>query len=34
MLTARLFQTVEANGMLCEAEPASELPLTQQYFVY
>ncbi|KAL2218793.1 urease [Thermoascus aurantiacus ATCC 26904] len=26
--------TVEANGMLCEAEPASELPLTQQYFVY
>jgi len=26
--------TVEADGMLCEAEPASELPLTQAYFVY
>ncbi|KAL2001679.1 hypothetical protein VTN02DRAFT_1400 [Thermoascus thermophilus] len=26
--------TVEADGMLCEAEPASELPLTQEYFVY
>lgn len=27
-------QTVEADGMLCEAEPASSLPLTQQYYVY
>ncbi|KAJ9272381.1 hypothetical protein DTO212C5_1566 [Paecilomyces variotii] len=26
--------TVEADGMLCEAEPASSLPLTQQYYVY
>ncbi len=26
--------TVEADGMLCVAEPATELPLTQAYFVY
>ncbi|KAK2756172.1 Urease [Arachnomyces sp. PD_36] len=26
--------TVEADGMLCDAEPISELPLTQKYFVY
>ena len=28
------WQTVEADGVLCEAEPAHELPLTQDYFVY
>lgn len=26
--------TVEADGMVCKAEPAIELPLTQAYFVY
>ncbi|KAI4834484.1 urease, partial [Aureobasidium sp. EXF-8845] len=26
--------TVEADGMVCEAEPASELPLGQTYYVY
>ncbi|KAK3945390.1 urease [Diplogelasinospora grovesii] len=26
--------TVEADGMVCTAEPASELPLTQAWFVY
>lgn len=26
--------TVEADGMVCTAEPAESLPLTQQYFVY
>ncbi|KAH8700546.1 urease Ure [Talaromyces proteolyticus] len=26
--------TVEADGKLCTAEPATSLPLTQQYFVY
>lgn len=26
--------TVEADGMVCEAEPSSELPLTQAWFVY
>ncbi|KAF2494186.1 urease [Lophium mytilinum] len=26
--------TVEADGMVCTAEPATELPLTQAYFVY
>jgi urease len=25
---------VEADGMWCTAEPAEELPLTQEYFVY
>jgi urease len=25
---------VEADGMVCEAEPAETLPLTQGYFVY
>jgi urease len=25
---------VEADGMVCEAEPASELPLAQTYYVY
>jgi urease len=25
---------VEADGMVCEAEPAEELPLGQAYFVY
>jgi hypothetical protein len=27
-------QTVEADGMVCEAEPSTELPLTQTYYVY
>lgn len=27
-------QTVEADGMVCEAEPASVLPLAQTYYVY
>jgi urease len=26
--------TVEADGTVCTAEPSSELPLAQQYFVY
>ncbi|KAK0633010.1 hypothetical protein B0T14DRAFT_560640 [Immersiella caudata] len=26
--------TVEADGVVCEAEPSSELPLTQAWFVY
>jgi len=26
--------TVEADGMVCTAEPAETLPLTQAYFVY
>lgn len=26
--------TVEADGMLCEAKPSSELPLTQEFFAY
>jgi urease len=26
--------TVEADGMLCTAEPATELPLTQAFYVY
>ena len=26
--------TVEADGMVCTAEPAESLPLTQAYFVY
>lgn len=26
--------TVEADGMVCEAEPAETLPLSQQWFVY
>lgn len=26
--------TVEADGMVCTAEPAEALPLTQGYFVY
>ncbi|KAF7713812.1 Urease [Penicillium ucsense] len=26
--------TVEADGMLCDAEPSSELPLTQAYFIF
>jgi urease len=26
--------TVEADGAVCAAEPAAELPLTQGYFVY
>jgi urease len=25
---------VEADGLVCEAEPAESLPLTQAYFVY
>jgi urease len=25
---------VEADGVVCAAEPATELPLTQSYFVY
>ena len=25
---------VEADGVLCDAEPAGSLPLTQDYFVY
>lgn len=25
---------VEADGIHCDAEPATELPLTQNYFVY
>ncbi|MCJ1229810.1 Urease [Toensbergia leucococca] len=25
---------VEADGMICKAEPATELPLTQQYYVF
>jgi urease len=25
---------VEADGKLCTAEPAAELPLAQQYYVY
>lgn len=25
---------VEADGKVCEAEPAESLPLTQQFFVY
>ena len=27
-------QTVEADGHLCTAEPASSLPLTQAYYVF
>ena len=27
-------QTVEADGKVCTAEPAVELPLSQAYFVY
>jgi urease len=26
--------TVEADGMVCQAEPAESLPLSQQWFVY
>jgi urease len=26
--------TVEADGVVCTAEPADALPLTQAYFVY
>lgn len=26
--------TVEADGVVCDAEPAEELPLAQAYFVY
>ncbi|KAK5013034.1 Urease [Cryomyces antarcticus] len=26
--------TVEADGVVCDADPATTLPLTQQYFVY
>jgi len=26
--------TVEADGVVCTAEPAETLPLTQQFFVY
>lgn len=26
--------TVEADGVVCTADPAEELPLTQQFFVY
>ena len=26
--------TVEADGVVCTAEPSSELPLTQAWFVY
>jgi len=26
--------TVEADGVVCEAEPSSELPLAQAWFVY
>ena len=26
--------TVEADGVVCEAEPSETLPLTQAYFVY
>jgi len=26
--------TVEADGAVCTAEPATSLPLTQQFFVY
>lgn len=26
--------TVEADGVVCEAEPATELPLTQAFYVY
>lgn len=26
--------TVEADGVVCTAEPSEELPLTQEYFVY
>ncbi|KAJ5219278.1 Urease beta subunit [Penicillium cinerascens] len=26
--------TVEADGMLCDAEPATELPLTQAYYIF
>ena len=26
--------TVEADGVVCTAEPAETLPLTQQYFIY
>ncbi|KAI9682949.1 MAG: Urease [Trizodia sp. TS-e1964] len=28
------FYTVEADGVICKAEPATTLPLTQQYFVF
>ena len=27
-------QVVEADGMVCKAEPAQNLPLTQAYYVY
>ncbi len=27
-------QIVEADGVVCKAEPATELPLTQEYYVY
>lgn len=26
--------TVEADGQVCEAEPSTELPLTQAFYVY
>ena len=26
--------TVEADGLVCAADPAEQLPLTQQFFVY
>lgn len=34
VLTWRCLQTVEADGELMTAEPATELPLAQTYFVY
>lgn len=33
-LISCLLQTVEADGKICDAEPATTLPLTQTYFVY
>lgn len=27
-------QLVEADGVVCKAEPATELPLTQAYYVF
>ena len=33
MLTSCL-QTVEADGVLCEAEPSETLPLSQAYFLF
>lgn len=29
-----IWQIVEADGVVCKAEPAETLPLTQAYFIY